>query len=434
MAYIDKLKERLNDKRNQKDELVQKSQESTDVEEVKGIEESLEAVQEDIDELEKEIQELEKTETDEENRSEDEPGNQEETEKNDGEENKRSVDFTPREKQLRKIASYGNGAKNLRGDNMENKELEIRAQEFAKTKTLKFDTAEARALLISSGKIATPTKVEGIVDNFNEVSSIVDLVDVQDCEGMGADKIAYKKSSSKGSVKGEGTKNSTATGMTTEYVEITPETLSTYDEISRETTKQTPLKYKAKVDESARIGLRRAASEKIVKSIAKSKTIDEKVEIANIDHTTLRKIALNYGGDLEVGGGAYLFLTKADLIAFGDVRGTNEKKAVYEITPDQNNSNVGTIKDGGLAVRYCLNSDLTKFDAATAGGTEDENPVMLYGNPKTVRLDLFGAYDVRASEDYKFAEGLIAVMGEVMCGCDVTKYNGMLRIYKKSST
>ena len=51
---------------------------------------------------------------------------------------------------------------------------------------------------------------------------------------------------------------------------------------------------------------------------------------------------------------------------------------------------------------------------------------MVYGNPNCYKLGLFGDYEVNVSEDYKFAEGLLAIRGEVMVGGNVTHKDGFL--------
>ena len=50
------------------------------------------------------------------------------------------------------------------------------------------------------------------------------------------------------------------------------------------------------------------------------------------------------------------------------------------------------------------------------------------------QLDLFGPYTVEVSRDYKFAEGLLAVMGEAMIGGNVVTENGFIRVKKKAGT
>lgn len=145
-----------------------------------------------------------------------------------------------------------------------------------------------------------------------------------------------------------------------------------------------------------------------------------------INEKTLRNLTLNYGGDEAVEGEAVLFLNKKDLVAFGDVRGTNEKKAVYEITPDSANPNTGIIKEGGLSVRYCLNKNL----AACAGTaqTAKAQPTMFYGVPRCLKLDLFSDYEIAVSDDFAFDKLLSTIRGDVEMGADVVVPGGFVAL------
>ena len=145
-----------------------------------------------------------------------------------------------------------------------------------------------------------------------------------------------------------------------------------------------------------------------------------------IDEKTLRKIVMSYGGDETIGAHARLYLTKEDLMAFGDVRGS-DKKAVYEITPNTDNPNTGIIKDGGLSVPYTINSGLNSLAGATQpASSAADKPTMLYGDPMNYELGLFGDYTIEVSRDYKFGEGLLAIMGEVLAGGNLVKHHGFL--------
>ena len=55
---------------------------------------------------------------------------------------------------------------------------------------------------------------------------------------------------------------------------------------------------------------------------------------------------------------------------------------------------------------------------------------MIVGDPKNYKLGLFGDYEIAVSEDYKFAEGLLAVRGEVTIGGNVIKGNGFVVVKK----
>lgn len=298
----------------------------------------------------------------------------------------------------------------MRNGKTEDKTAEERAAEFVKTERMSITNTEARAMLVSSGKIATPTQVSGINEINNEVSSIVDMVDIEDCEGMGSDKVAYEFTAPTAGVTSEG--ETYAEGETVvDYVEIKPSTITTISDISRQVRKQSPLKYEEKVKKNALLALRKKASAIIIEKVLAS-ALNVALPLTAIDETTLRKIALNYGGDENVIGQAVLFLNKKDLVKFGDVRGSH-KNAVYEITPDAGNPNTGVIKDGGLSVKYCINSNLAEGK-------------LLYGQPLKAKLDLFGNYEVSVSEDFKFDKGLLTIRGNADIGCDVVYKDGFI--------
>lgn len=306
-------------------------------------------------------------------------------------------------------------------------EAEKRAKAFAESRRMNINNAEARAVLISSGKIATPTEVSGITEKFNSVSSIIDLVKVTNAAGMGAYKVAFEVTDAAAAKTAEGAAYNESE-PTFDFVEITPEKITVISYISEEVQKQSPLEYEAKVKAAALNALRKKAAEMITDKARASKINSKVVFTSNkIDAHTLRKIALSYGGDENVVGGCVLYLNKKDLLAFGDVRGTNEKKAVYEITPDTNNPNTGIIKDGGLSVKYCINSNLAPLCEATVG---DENvKTMLYGaTEEAVELALFSDYEVKVSEDYMFNKGLLSIRGSAQIGGGVIKQGGLVSV------
>lgn len=321
-------------------------------------------------------------------------------------------------------------------------DVEARAQRFADGGRMEITTdALYRSLTLSGGNIAQPTRVSGINAGQNIVSGIVDMVHVVDANGMGEDSVAYEVSGGQTAKpkKDDGTATE-ATDPTLRIAKITPVLVTTLSYVSRNIQRTTPLNYQGRVSEGALNALRKKTGALIVKGdpaatipeltgILKAAAIADgsDVEIDKIDEKTLRTIALKYGGANNVEGGGVLLLNKNDLIAFGDIRGTNEKKAVYEIEFSENSTTTGTIKDGGLAVRFCIVDELPALSGSAAGG----DYCMAYGKPLSYQLDLFGPYAVEVSRDYKFAEGLLAVMGEAMIGGNVVSENGFIRIKKK---
>ena len=304
--------------------------------------------------------------------------------------------------------------KTERGDKKMNiEERNAAAAKFVESGKMTIKNEETRAMLVSSGKIATPTGVNDTINELNKAgSAIIDLVDVQDCTGMGANTIAYEYTAPVGGVTVEG--ETYAEGDTvTDFVTTQPTKVTTISYISEETRKLTPLAYEALVRKNAMHALRKKVTEIIIDKIVASELSVKKEDITAIDAKTLRTLALAYGGEDEVEGNAILALNKATLAALGDVRGTNEKKALYEITPDASNPNTGVIQEGGISVKYVLNAKLG-------------NNVFVYGQPKKFELDLFGDYEVKVSEDFKFDKGLLAVRGSVMLDGVVAYKDGFI--------
>lgn len=396
----DKFTKMLNEKREQLKNLEASMISSDSKEERAAIGETLKKLRDEIDDIQAILDELDK------------PADNvatkivvdgnDDTVKDDADNGNRSA-FIP-------VATVRNGQKG--------NDAETRAAAFKKSNAMKISNSEARAVLVSSGSIATPTEVDGIRDIWNQVSSIVDLVRIVDASGMGAYKVAYQKTDAVAGNQTEGGAYN-ASDPTFGFTTISPETISVISYISKQVQKQTPLAYESKVRESAYFALRKKAAAIITNAILTAATGDnpmvETVDtMTAIDANTLRNIAMNYGGDENVVGGAWLFLNKADLIKFGDVRSDTTLQAVYEITPDTSNPNTGIIKDGGLSVKYCIDGHLT------------EN-TMLYGQPFNCECALFSDYDVRVSEDFKFDTGLLSIRGDAELGAGVVKENGFVK-------
>lgn len=357
-----------------------------------------------------------------------------------------NAEITDAETQMRALPDGMNPMRTLGGTRTQNQTgTQQPESNFVETRRLSIGATETRSVLLATGNIVKPTGVgDGINDPFNIVSSIVDEIMVEDMTGMGEYKEAYVKAWQTADVKADGTAQ-TGSDPTFRTVAIKPFLMAVTTYVSRELEKQTPLQYETKVRQGALIALKKKLAAWIVGgngstemhgvyNAANTESTPEAMyttlDATAINEKTLRNIVFAYGGAENIGSGARLYLNKKDLIAFGDVRGTNEKKAVYEITPDGGNPNTGIIKDGGLSVPYTICSDVASFTDATA--TSAGVKTMFYGDPKNYKLGLFGNYEVNVSRDYKFAEGLNTIMGEVMVGGNVVVEGGFVVLLKKT--
>lgn len=277
---------------------------------------------------------------------------------------------------------------------------------------------ENRAVLVSSGKLATPSVVHTEIGDLPSViSSIVDDVDTIDATGTGSWTFPYKTKDATADDVTEGQKIG-GTGAEFDKVDIGPSEWGVLDEVSNQVQKMTNVAYASAVQNSAYLALRKKAKEKITAAVLASKLIETRYAVA-IDATYVRKVVLGYDSDESVAGGTKLYLNKEDLSAIGDIRGKNELKATFDITfTDENN---GTIKDGGTVIPFSINASLPK-------GTQ------MYGQPKTIKMLLWGDYEVSTDQggDY-FKRNMMGVRGLATAGADLTVYHGMQLIKQEAA-
>ena len=137
-------------------------------------------------------------------------------------------------------------------------------------------------------------------------------------------------------------------------------------------------------------------------------------ELSAVDADLLTELMFAYGGDEMLGGSCRLYLNKADLLALGKIRGTNEKRRLFDIVPDAGNPNTGTIREGGTIVPYSIASNLTALSGSSQGSAAIQT--MVYGDPMNYELGLFGDYTVRVDESVKAVERMLTILGDAMVG------------------
>lgn len=407
----EKLNELLKSKQAKIDELIARSTTSEKVEELRSIHQELTDVKKEMEDLRSLLNDIE------------------------AEEARMKTKSTV-------LATYGvKKDDQLQPRHQETPEEEKRAQEFIKSNKLSLSVDEVRAITIGSGNLISPKPIQNSInEKFNEVSSIIEQVNTVSAERMGEYEVPFVVGYSEGGITTEGNDYSDGEPVF-DYVSIKPVKITIYTEVSEEVSKLTPVQYLAKVQQAALIALRKkvakliplgnpAATPAEITGIIHAPAItDGSLEFTVIDESTLRSIAMSYGGDENIIGNAILLLNKVDLIAFGDVRGS-DKKSVYEITPDSSNPNAGIIKEGGLSVRYIINSALKALSATATPAT---TTCMIYGNPNAYELALFSNYEIKVSEDAAFKKGMLAVKGSVFVGGNVVTANGFVLIEKKAA-
>ena len=173
----------------------------------------------------------------------------------------------------------------------------------------------------------------------------------------------------------------------------------------------TPVNYLAAVETSALIALRAKASDKIVAAVKASALVEKRTGVA-LDADFLKNLVLGYRA-IKTKGAVVLYIAQADLLALGKVRGAQEKKALYDITFDDGSTTSGTIKEGGMAVRFRVLDQLATGE-------------QLFGQPGAIDMPMWDNYEIKTDEGGKYFENnQIGVRGLQTAGADLVAYHGM---------
>ena len=316
------------------------------------------------------------------------------------------------------------------------KGLEVKFSSLEVAKALFVPKHVEKSVTLATGTLAQPT---GAGSNIRDalgygVGAIIDQVYVQDLTGMAAYLEPYVISEPDAN----GAKVSTAAGTarnassdpTFGVAKISPYELTTTSYVDRNISRLTPAAYYAKVFNMAMTAMRRDTVKMIFNGDGQSTNNDmfgiktatnmagdpiyATLEVDAVGPDLLTDLMFAYGGDEELGGNCRLYLNKKDLLALGKLRGTNEKRRLFDIVPDAGNPNTGTIREGGTIVPYSIASNLTALSVSTAGSAAIQT--MVYGDPMNYELGLFGDYTVRVDESVKAVERMLTILGDAMVG------------------
>lgn len=294
------------------------------------------------------------------------------------------------------------------------------------------DLMQGRAISIDGvDLLSIDHQASDIKPTFNVISSLVDQIGITALNGGESFKQAYMKGYATAGYTAEGA-NYSNTEPTWDYAEINKAKITAYTEISEEFEKLAPSFYLAEIKRNIQIALKRKLAIEILKgdgatghlvgifdaTHATAIEAAKDVEISAIDENTLDDLIFAFGGNEDLSNGV-LILSKADLREFAKVRGTQDKKKVYNV--DTRNKTI----DG---IPYIINSAIAPLASATAG-----DYVMAYGTLPSYKLVSFSSIELMKSYDYKFAQGQIAYKASGFFGGNVTSFNGFLRVKKAAA-
>jgi len=347
------------------------------------------------------------------------------------------------ETDLSKLELRNKVLKNIKDGDIEGRKLDGIEEETNKDATSAEkrgkDLIAMRAITIPASSAVLGTHASNVINpTFNEISSVMDLVDTVPVKGGESFEQPYIKGYDTGDYTAEGA-DAVEAEPVFGYAKIAKTKITAYAEISKEMQKLPAADYDGVVQDA----IRKALNKKIVREIfvgngtdghfngifnnpVTNPIIDDEtdLEYAALTETTLDDIVFSYGGDEDVegGGACVLFLNKKDLKALAKLRGTDKKK-LHEIKLNGNSGTIDTIP-------FVITSACKPLSEAT---TAVGDYCMAYGYVKNYKNVIFSDVEVQYSNDFKFRQGMVAYRGEIYIGGNVVANNGFLRIKKKAA-
>ena len=316
----------------------------------------------------------------------------------------------------------------------EGQERQVKQEEGNKVEERARALKQGRSITVGSSHILLPSYESDQIDKpkFRVVSELLEKVKVVNFKGGESHSVPLLTAYGTGGYTAEGG-NANAAEPTFATVTIAKAKITAYAEVSEEVLKLPAADYEQAILEALRFALQKKIAIELVNGEGGTNKLvgftasdtycpavpdASKLSLSSIDQNTLDTVLYGYGGDEEVGDDGVLILNKLTLKALAAVRGTNEKKRVYDV--DYKNKTI----DG---IPYIISSALPAFSAAS-----NNDIVIAYGHLSAIELDIFSDVEVKRSDDYKFKEGIIAYKGEVFAGSNVTSWKGLVLAKKVS--
>lgn len=310
--------------------------------------------------------------------------------------------------------------------------------------------AELKSTTLASGTLAKPTGIGQMHDAIgNIVTSLIDQVRVVALPGFGQILEPIEVSdmaAQSGAVASLAGTARTASDPTFTYAKIAPVEVDVTSFVDKNLKRLTPVDYEARIRGMALRALRRKIASFIMAGdgavtpamYGMKNAVDyngtalyASLSATSIAADLLTDVVFAYGGNDSVGSAARLFLNKKDLCAIGKLRGSNEKKRLFEIL-FEGNGNTGRIVDGGTSIPFTIDSNLTALSETSQGAAAVQT--MVYADPMNYELVLFGDYSVRVDESVKAVERMDAILGDAFVGGNLVVKNGAVVVTVPAQT
>lgn len=330
------------------------------------------------------------------------------------------------------------------GGNPNEKAVEARSARGARYKVKDGKAVELRSTVEGTAQngVLIPSHLDPVVAPlpWNEVSSILDVVDIINLPNGNE----YSKAFQIASDIGDYTLEPTVTGTGADdgkYHEVDAQ----FDKVTIKRNKITAITYESEelealpdadyagiIERNVSLSLRKKLVREIIlgngqgshflglgaTSGLNTNTYTDKS--ATLDEHTLLDVMVDFGGSEDIEGKQVLLMNKQTIKDFARVRGT-DKKPVYNITVTGNTFTI----DG---YRGIFTSHIKPYSLATSGEIW-----LIYGNLSDYKVLNFGGEVIETSKEFKFDQGITAVRGKVWSGGGLAGYKAVIRLTKPAS-
>lgn len=292
-------------------------------------------------------------------------------------------------------------------ENMEQKILEERGKALLSGSAIKIKADEFRSLLVTGASIAKPDTVSpDIKGNFN-MPKLLSSVLVEDHSGEGQHTVPFVKVVGAAGAGGAGT-DAQVNDDTYGKIILTPSLIKRTSKVDLHIKDQTPAVYAEKTQQLALYSVQLAMAEAIVSALQTSADSDsaamyDTLAMAAISATAITDMYLALSPVGDVPGEPTLLLNRKNLIAIGALRGTAEKKRIYDIVYDPNTISSGYIQDGATKIPFIVCSSLA-------------DNKMVFAILPGFECDVFSDVTVTTDEHQFFMEDMLAVKAECQIG------------------
>lgn len=289
--------------------------------------------------------------------------------------------------------------------------------------------------------ILIPKHLDPVVDAlpFNEVSSILDLVNIINLPNGNEYSKAFQVSSDEGAYTLEATKVNAGASDDGKYHEVGVG----FDKVTIKRNKITAITYESEeleslpdadyasiVERNVSLSLRKKLAKEIILGdgtgnhflglASTSENLNANTytnKYYDVDEDLLTNLLVDFGGDEDIEGRQVLIMNKQSIKDLAKIKGS-DKKPVYNI---QVNGNTFTIN----GYRGVFTAHLKSYSEASDGDIW-----LVYGNLGAYTVLNFGGEIIETSKEFKFDQGVTAVRGKVWSGGGITAYKAFIRVLK----